>query len=84
MAKAKLIYNIDDQDEALAFYRATRAEDLAMALFEMLYNTKKKFEWELDGKEDTESSHYELLDKVYGRFWEIMEEHDINLDNLIR
>ena len=56
---------------------------MALSLWEMLYNTKKKIEWELESSEKSDS-HYELLDSVYKRFWEILEENNVKLDDLIR
>jgi len=43
------------------------------------YDTKKGFEWKLDKYESKE----DLLDAVYEQFWDIMEEHNIRLDDII-
>jgi len=52
---------------------------MAIALFQFAHNTKKGFEWKLDKYESKE----DLLDAVYEQFWDIMEEHNIRLDDII-
>ena len=83
MAKAKFIFDISDPDEARDMMCAVKGKDMAMALWEMLHNTKKTFEWSLDGKEGANETHYELIDKIYEKFWEIIKEHGIEIDQLI-
>jgi hypothetical protein len=83
MSKAILEFNLSDEDDLLEFKRATNSLEMALSLWEMLYNTKKKIEWELESSEKSDS-HYELLDSVYKRFWEILEENNVKLDDLIR
>ena len=58
---------------------------MSSALWEMMYNTKKSLEYELedyDGKKEKEITAYDMLDKVYERFWEILKDHDVNIDKL--
>jgi hypothetical protein len=83
MAKAILEFDLSDEDDLMEFKRASSSLGMSLALWEMLYNTKKKFEWELESKEKSDS-HYELLDSVYKRFWEILDENNVRLDEIIR
>lgn len=83
MSKAILEFNLSDEDDLMEFKRATNSLGMSLALWEMLYNTKKKFEWELESGEKS-NSHYELLDSIYKRFWEILDEHNVKLDDIIR
>jgi hypothetical protein len=83
MAKAILEYNLTDSDDKIEFERATKSLDMALALWEFGYNTKKNLERELDADDDSKQKEYDLLDKVYEKFWEILNEHNINIDNLI-
>jgi hypothetical protein len=64
----------------MAFMRCAKSTDMALALWEFAYNTKKSFQRDL--KEDDDKS-YELIDKVYERFWEILSDKGIRLDDLI-
>ena len=80
MATATLNFDLNDPDDNMAFMRAAKSTDMALALWEFTHNTKKSFQRELD---DSDDKYYELLDKVYERFWEIMTDKGIRLDDLI-
>lgn len=80
MAKATLEFDLNEPDDIIAHKRAVIATDLALALWQFGYNTKKGHEWKMDGYKSKE----DLLDAIYDEFWEILKEHDINLDNLIQ
>ena len=80
MAKAILEFDLNEPDDIMAHKRATKATDMAVALWEILYNTKKSVEWSLEDKGYDKS---EVLDLVYDRINEILEEHNIKLDDLI-
>ena len=80
MAQAQLTFDLNDPDDNMAFMRASKSTDMALALWEFAYNTKKSIQREL--KEDDDKS-YELIDKVYERFWEIIQERGLKLDDLI-
>ena len=84
MAKIKIEYNTDNLEDCANYYRATKANDMAAALFEIMYNTKKKLEWEIEGTESTgnELEQYAALDKVYDTLWDLMREYDLNIDKL--
>jgi hypothetical protein len=79
MAKATLEFDLNELDDIIAHYRSVRATDMALSLFQFGHNTKKTFEHNIDKYETKE----DLLDAVYEKFWEILEEHDINLNKLV-
>ena len=80
MATAKLKYDLDDFDDRMAHLRAVKSLDMAMALWDITHNTKKGLEWSMEGKE---IDKYEALELVYEKIYEILEEHNIKLDDLI-
>ena len=80
MAEAILKYNLNDTDDAMAHMRAVKSLDMALALWDITHNTKKSIEWSLEGKE---IDKYEVLDIVYEKIYEILEEHNIKMDDLI-
>jgi hypothetical protein len=80
MAKGILEFDLNEPDDIMAHKRATKALDLASALWDITHNTKKSIEWSLEGKE---LDKYEVLDLVYERIYEILEDHSIKLDDLI-
>lgn len=81
MAKATLEYDLNDSDDAMAHLRAVKSLDMALALWEMLYNTKKSLQWKMESGEIKDNE--DILDKVYERFWDILDEHGVKIDQLI-
>jgi hypothetical protein len=86
MAEAILKYDLNDSDDAMAHMRAVKSLDMALALWEIKYNTKKSIAYTLEGKDykGESISNYEVLDMVYERIYEILDEHNIKMDDLIR
>ena len=80
MAEAILKYDLNDSDDTMAHMRAVKSLDMALALWDITHNTKKSIEWSLESKE---LNKYEVLDLVYERIYEILDEHNIKLDDLI-
>ena len=80
MAKAILEYDLNDTDDAMAHMRAIKSLDMALALWELLNNSKRTLERTMHEKE---LDKYEALDMVYERIYELMDEHNIKLDDLI-
>ena len=80
MAEAILKYDLNDSDDAMAHMRAVKSLDMALALWDITHNTKKNIEWSLESKE---LNKYEVLDLIYERIYEILDEHNIKLDDLI-
>lgn len=81
MAKAILKYNLADSDDSVEFERATKALDMALVLWEIAYNAKKKLYNEIEF--DKIESPYEAIDKFYEKFWQEMNDHGINIDKLV-
>jgi DNA-binding ferritin-like protein len=81
MAKATLEFDLNDPDDQMAHLRAVKSLDITLALWEMLYNTKKSFQWKMESGEIKEND--DILEKVYERFWEILDEHGIKIDELV-
>jgi hypothetical protein len=80
MAEAILKYDLNDTDDAMAHKRAVKSLDMALALWDITHNTKKSLEWSMEGKE---MDKYDALDMVYEKIYEILDEHNIKLDDLI-
>ena len=80
MAKATLEYDLNEPDDALAHLRAVKSLDLALALWDIVHNTKKGLEWSMEGKE---IDKYDALELVYEKIHEILDNHNINTDELI-
>ena len=80
MAKAKIEYDLNDVDDVYAHKRAVKSLDMALVLWEITHNTKKGLEWKMEGKE---MDKYDALELVYEKIYEIMSEHNVDLDDLI-
>ena len=85
MAEAILKYDLNDTDDAMAHMRAVKSLDMALALWDITHNTKKSIGYTLEGKDFKGESvtNYEVLEMVYERIYEILDEHNIKLDDLI-
>jgi hypothetical protein len=80
MAKATLEFDLNDSDDMIAHLRAVKSLDMAMALWEIVHNTKKGLEWSM---EDKEIDKYDALELVYKKIHEILDDNNINTDELI-
>ena len=80
MAKATLEYDLSDPDDVMEHKRAVKSLDMALALWEIVHNTKKGLEWSMEGKE---IDKYDALELVYEKLHEILDNHNINTDELI-
>jgi hypothetical protein len=80
MAKATLEFDLNDSDDMIAHLRAVKSLDMAMALWEIVHNTKKGLEWSMENKE---IDKYDALELVYEKIHEILGDHNINTDELI-
>lgn len=81
MAQAIIKYDLTDSDDQMEFERANKALDMALVLWEMCYNTKKKIYHKVEYEKI--DSPYDAVDKVFEMLWEELEEHGINIDKLI-
>lgn len=81
MAEAILKYDLNDPDDVMSHKRAVKSLDLALALWDITHNTKKSLEWSMEGKE---MDKYDALEMIYEKLHEIINEHNIDLDDLIQ
>ena len=80
MAKATLEFDLNEPDDVLAHLRAVKSLDMAMALWDIVHNTKKGLEWSMEGKE---IDKYDALELVFEKIHEILNDHNIITDELI-
>ncbi len=80
--KAEITYNLDNKDEQMALQRALKSTDMAIAIFEMMINSRKKVEHQIENS-GRELSNYEAIHLVYEQFNNILDEQGINIDELI-
>ncbi len=80
MAEGILKFDLNDPDDRMAHLRAVKSLDMAMALWDIVHNTKKGLEWSMEGKE---IDKYDALELVYEKIHEILNDHNIITDELI-
>ena len=81
MPQATLTFDLNDSDEAIAHLRAVKSLDLALAIWDIVHNTKKSLEWRVECDEKIRPC--DAVDLVYDKIYAILEEHDIVIDKLI-
>ena len=81
--EAILKFNLSDSDDAMEFKRVNKSLDLSLALWEIMYNTRKKIISELE-KDDNNDDKYDSVERVYDKLWEIVKERNIDLDEIVQ
>jgi hypothetical protein len=74
--KAILKFNLPEDNQE--YLTAIKASDMANFIFELVYNTKKKL-FESTGDLDVE----EGIDMAFKKIYELLEKHNIDIDELI-
>ena len=72
--KAILEFNLDEYEDRKAHLRCIKSTDMALVLFEVIYNFRKRIENE---------SGVAKLDLFYDKLNSLLDEHNINIDELI-
>jgi hypothetical protein len=86
MSKATLKFNLEDPDDRMEFQRASKSTDMALALWQILYNTKKEMMYAIEAKENAgeEITPYDAIEMYREKLGEIIyDDYGINIDNLI-
>lgn len=78
--KATLEFNLDDFDDRMAHLRCTKSLDMAMALWEIVHNTRKGIMYGLEGKQ---LEDWEVVSLVFDRIHDILGEHNVVVDEYI-
>lgn len=83
--KAILEFNLDDKDDEMAHKRCVKSKDMAMAIWEIVHNTKKSTHGVVDCmlENNEKCSPHDAIDIVYERIYEILTEESIIIDELI-
>lgn len=85
MAKAILEFDLTDADDRMEHLRAIKSTDMALMIWQLVYNTKKDILRELEAEEFAGGvdHDYDLLDKVFEKINDLISEHNIAIDDLI-
>jgi hypothetical protein len=80
--KAKLIFDLGDIDQRIEHLRCVKSLDMALVIWEMASNAKKECYRIAEGKE-LNGEEVDHIDLVFQKFYEILEEHSICIDDLV-
>ena len=80
MSTATLTFDLSDGDDRFEFNRVTKALDMAMALWELDMNGYRKFTKYNDRQE---GAYQEGIEEVFKYIRELLDEHQINVEDLI-
>jgi len=80
--EARLIFNLPE--EQIEFNRANQSLDMACALFDIL-QLRKSLERKYDVLEESDKSDgiYFGINEMANEIYNVLEKHNINIDNLI-
>ncbi len=79
--KAILEFDLNDHDGKREHLRAIKSLDMAIVLFEMTHNIKRKIENKIDV--DEIKTPQDAIDEVFKELFELLDSQNINIDELI-
>ena len=81
--KATLSYNLNDPDDRMAHLRAVKSLDMASALFDITRNLKNKIDNRYEDIDNTNNDVFDGIDSVIEEIYNILEDNNIDIDELI-
>jgi hypothetical protein len=69
--KAIIEFDLDNQEDKMAYKRANSSLDMTLVLWEITHNLRHKLENDSD------------IDKVFYEIYDLMEKHNVVIDELI-
>lgn len=76
--KATLTFNLDDFDERREHMIALRGRDMLSVLYELSNHLR----WEIRKNETNSEEAVALYEKIQDKFYELLEEENISIDQL--
>ena len=90
MAKAIIEFDLTDLEDRMEFEKATKASDMALALWNFSSKSYKSTEQEIEAEFERNTISKKVYDAklktfydVYAKFHELMEKYSINPNNLV-
>ena len=69
--KAIIEFDLDNQEDKMAYKRANSSLDMTLVLWEITHNLRRKLENDSD------------IDKVFYEIYDLMDKHNLAIDDLI-
>ena len=85
MSKAILEFDLSDHDDMMDHKRCVQALDMALVLWEFYHNSRKSLGYKIEEMVDKDKTFtpFDSIDVIYKYFAELLDEHDVNIDNLV-
>ena len=80
MSTATLTFDLSDGDDRYEFNRITKARDMALMLWELEMNGYRKF---TKYNERQESAYQQGIEEVFEYIRDLLQQHQINVEDLI-
>lgn len=83
--KAILEFDLNDFDDQIAHKRAVKSLDLALAIWQIVHNTKREMGREIERALDQDKNFtpYDSLDILFDHIHDVLNEHHISIDELV-
>ena len=81
MAKVKVVFDLNEPDDVMLHKRFMMSTDMALAMWEFKNSLWRKLKHAPD---DMPEAEYEAIKKTQKEFFEILDEYNIILDNLVQ
>ena len=81
--KATLEFNLDNPDDKIDHMRCVKATDMAIVLFEITHNLQRKLESRFESQPQPRDE-FDGIEETFSEIYKLMDEHGINLDELIQ
>ena len=81
MPKAKITFDLKDQEDSLIFNHCIRSSEMANLLFEIRYNLFSKCNEALETIPDLNAE--DAIEMVFQKLNDLYEDHDVNIDKLL-
>lgn len=83
--EAILKFDLSNFDDSMDYALANKATEMALVLWELSANGKRNITHELEADPNlSEKDVFDGVEMVFKRLFDLMEEHDINIDKLIQ
>ena len=78
--KAKLIFDLNEFEDRIDFERVNKSLDIVNSLWHFLYNSKKQI---MQDVENEDVDKFDAVQLTYDKLFELLEEHDVNINKLV-
>jgi hypothetical protein len=82
--KATFVFDMNDPEDMMDHKRMSNALGMALVLWELKVNVKRKMEDIIDSSDIQPLSGQDTLDKMFEIIDELMEDQGLNMENLIQ